>query len=156
MKSKIAGIIFLSLAATIFAADTNELAIIPLPQKMEIRAGVFKLTAATKICADFGSARTAEQLAVTLRKSTGYPLKASLKLFPKMAARNAILLTTRNAGTNLGAEGYELAVAKNSVVIRARTQAGLFFWGQTFFQVCPPENFFINVVATFELYMPIG
>src|SRR5258706_478830 len=154
MKSKIAGIIFLSLAATIFAADTNELAIIPLPQKMEIRAGVFKLTAATKIFADFGSARTAEQLAVTLRKSTGYPLKASLKLFPKMAARNAILLTTRNAGTNLGAEGYELAVAKNSVVIRARTQAGLFYGVQTLLQLLPPEIFSTNVVTTADWQMP--
>jgi len=39
MKSIIAGTIFTSLAATIFAADTNSPAIIPLPQKMEMRDG---------------------------------------------------------------------------------------------------------------------
>src|SRR5258707_15821485 len=99
MKSKIAGILFLSLAVTIFAAGTNSTAIIPLPQKIELRDGAFKLSPDTKIFTDFGSTRTAEQLAVPLRKSTGYPLKVSLKLFPKMAVRNAILLTTRNVNT---------------------------------------------------------
>src|SRR5450432_3824776 len=111
MKSRIAGIIFALLAATIFAADTNSPAIIPLPQKMEPRAGVFKLTADTRIFTDFSSTRTAGQLAATICKSTGYPFKVDLKLFPQMTARNAILLTTKNAGANLGAEGYELTVA---------------------------------------------
>jgi hexosaminidase len=154
MKSIIAGIFFLSLAATIFAADTNSTAIIPLPQKMELRAGVFKLTAGTRIFTDFGSTRTAEQLAAPIRKSTGYPLKVSLKLFPQMTAQNAILLTTKNASTNLGAEGYELIVATNSVVIRARTQAGLFYGVQTLSQLLPPEIFSTNVVTNVNWQIP--
>jgi hexosaminidase len=154
MKSKIAGIIFLSLAATIFAADTNSPAIIPLPQKMEMRAGVFKLTAGTRIFTGFGSTRTAEQLASAISKSTGYPFKVNLKLFPWFSARNAILLTTKNAGANLGAEGYELTVATNSVVIRARTQAGLFYGVQTLLQLLPPEIFSTNLVTDARWQIP--
>jgi hexosaminidase len=154
MKSKIAGIVFLSLAATVFAADTNSPAIIPLPQKMELRAGAFKLSPDTKIVTDFGSRETGKFLAEPLRKSTGYPVKTGIKFFGATAGANSILLTTKNADTNLGAEGYELIVATNSVVIRAPTQAGLFYGVQTLLQLLPPEIFSTNVVTSPDWQIP--
>jgi hexosaminidase len=154
MKSKIVGIVFLSLAATIFAADTNSPAIIPLPQKMELRNGAFKLSPDTKIVTDFGSRETGKFLAEPLRKSTGCPVKTGIKFFGATAGANSILLTTKNADTNLGAEGYELIVATNSVVIRAPTQAGLFYGVQTLLQLLPPEIFSSNAVANMDWEIP--
>ncbi|HTA95899.1 MAG TPA: beta-N-acetylhexosaminidase [Verrucomicrobiae bacterium] len=150
MKSKIAGIIFLSLTATIFAADTNSPAIIPLPQKIELSGGAFKIAPDTKIFTDFGSRKTEKFLTEQIRKSTGCPLKTGVKFFATAAIENGIFLTTKNANTNLGAEGYELIVATNSIVIRAPTQAGLFYGAQTLLQLLPPEIFSSNVVTNVD------
>src|SRR5882724_13515391 len=108
MKSKIAGLLFLSLTATTQAASSNTLAVIPLPQKMELRDGAFKLTADTRVYVDSASRATAPFLTERLRPSTGYPLKTSTKFFSSSAVPGGILLTTKNAETNLGPESYEL------------------------------------------------
>jgi hexosaminidase len=154
MKKLLVEILFFGLAATVFAADTNELAIIPLPQKMEMRDGAFKLLPDIKIVTDFSSRKTGKFLAARLRKSTGYPAKTSLKFISSAAVANGILLTTKNAGTNLGAEGYQLIVATNSVVIRAPTQAGLFYGVQTLLQLLHPEIFSTNIVANANWQIP--
>jgi hexosaminidase len=141
-------------AATVFAADTNELALIPLPQKVQQLGGAFHLTPQTRIYADWSSRKTAKLLAERLRQSTGYPLKVKTKFFSSTAIPNCILLTTKNANTNLGTEGYELSVATNSVVIRAPTQVGLFYGGQTLLQLLPPQIFSTNVVANENWQIP--
>src|ERR1700722_13320209 len=148
MKSKIAGIIFLFLAARIFAADTNELAIIPLPRKMELRDGVFELTPKSKIYTDVDSLQTGTFFGERIHQSTGYEiLPPPARFSPITLGKNTIFLTTANADTNLGAEGYELIVATNSIVIRAPTQAGLFYGAQTLLQLLPPEIFSTNLVS---------
>lgn len=154
MKSKIAVLIFLSFTATIFAASTNALAIIPLPQKMDLRDGAFQVTAGTRVFADSASRATAKFLADGLRPSTGYPLKVNTKYFGSAAISGGILLMTKNADTNLGLEGYELTVATNSIVIRAPTQAGLFYGVQTLFQLLPPEIFSTNKVKDVAWQIP--
>jgi hexosaminidase len=154
MKSWIIAI-FLCLSATaIFANNTNAPAIIPQPQKLKLRAGVFKLAPDAKIFANPGSIETANQLATTLRRSTGYPLKVSTKFFSGTAVKGGILLTTRSAGTNLGAEGYELTVAPDAIVIRAPTQAGLFYGTQTLLQLLPPEIFAMQTVTRTDWQIP--
>ena len=57
------------------------------------------------------------------------------------------MFTTKDADTNLGDEGYELTVTTNGVVIRAATQAGLFYGGETLMQLLPTEIFSTNVVT---------
>jgi len=144
----------LFLAATVLAADTNELALLPLPQQIARSDGAFALTPQTQIRADWGSRQTARQLAQCLRPATGYPLKVKTKWFSSAAIPAAIFLTTRDASTNLGPEGYELTVNTNGVVIRAPTQAGLFYGVQTLLQLLPPEIFSSNVVAAAGWQMP--
>jgi hexosaminidase len=154
MKSCVTGFFLCLLAATIWAADTNNLAIIPWPQKLTLQAGAFRLTPATRIYVDFGSRETAEFLTARLRLSTGYPLTAHLKFFSGKAVKNGILLTTRDADPHLGAEGYNLTVTPESVVIRAPTQTGLFYGVQTLLQLFPPEIFSTNRVGHITWQIP--
>jgi len=154
MKSQIAGLIFAFLTATSFAANTNTLAVIPLPQKIELRDGVFHLAGTTAVYVDSASRTTAEFLTERLRSATGYPLKISTKPFSAKTSVDAIFLTTENANTNLGPEGYELSVTARSVVIRAPTQAGLFYGVQTLFQLLPPEIFSTNRAPRMSWLIP--
>jgi hexosaminidase len=142
-------------AVSALADDTNELALIPEPQKVQQLDGTFTLTPQTAIYADRDSRKTAELLAERLRKSTCYPLKVHWKMLSAVP-QDAILLTTKKANAQLGAEGYDLTVATNGVVIRAPAQAGLFYGGQTLLQLFPPEIFSTNLAKVPIITLPLG
>jgi hypothetical protein len=72
------------------ASSASAPAIIPLPQKIEGRAGEFKLLPATRILADASSTGTGDYLAERLRKSTGYPLKVEALTSARISASNWI------------------------------------------------------------------
>lgn len=144
--SRVAGILFFVLAMAAFAAPP---ALIPLPQLMQTNAGEFLLCppqvipgapapAPTRILVDGAARETGEYLATMLFKSTGYRFKIVTNSGAVPVAQT-ILLTTNSALASLGAEGYELTVATNSVVIRAPASAGLFYGVQTLLQLLPPE-----------------
>jgi hexosaminidase len=153
MRSKLlTGIAASLLAATALAVD--EPALIPQPQKMERREGVFKLLPDTRIYTDRAASDTGDALASRLRLATGYPLKTGAKWFASAPVANGILLTTKGAASGLGAEGYELTVAASSVVIRAPSQAGLFYGVQTLLQLLPPAIFSSKVVAGADWAVP--
>ena len=144
----------LLIAPPVIADGMNPPAIIPQPQKLELRAGEFTLTAATRVYADSASRETGKILADRLRPATGLPFKNATKLIGGTAVSGAILLTTRNANTNLGPEGYELTVEPDSIVIRAPTQTGLFYGVQTLLQLLPPAIFSKNLVTGTEWQIP--
>jgi hexosaminidase len=154
MKSKITRLILLSFAAVAHAVGSNAPAVIPLPQKMELRDGAFQLTVRTRIYVDSASRATGRFLTERLRPSTGFPLKTGTKYSGAAAVPGGILLTTRNADAGLGPEGYELTVASDSIVIRAPTQAGLFYGVQTLFQLLPPEVFSTNLAPNVAWQIP--
>lgn len=153
MKHWLTSIALLFSSVTVFAAP----ALIPLPQQMQIQAGTFTLCPAQlipgapspapmKILVDGASRETGEFLAMQLFKSTGYRFEIATNSGVAPVPQ-AILLTTNSAITNLGAEGYELTVATNSVVIRAPAAAGLFYGVQSLLQLLPPEILSLRPVS---------
>lgn len=153
MKSKIVSLLFALSVATVLA-ETSTVSIIPLPQKMELRDGTFKLAGETRIYADSASRAAGEFLADHLRPATGYSVKVSTKIPAEEGAIKGILLTVKSASTNLGPEGYELTVAAESIVIRAPAQAGIFYGVQTLLQMLPPEIFSSNRVESVNWQIP--
>lgn len=125
-------------AAAVLAGETGSPALIPAPEKMERRPGQFTLRPDTRILVDKRSAKTGRYLAEQLRKSTGYQFKVSTGKNADAIA-GAIIFTTADAKKDLGAEGYQLVIATNSVVIHAAEPAGLFYGVQTLLQLLPPE-----------------
>ena len=130
---------------TALAAGRPVPAIIPLPEKIESRGGTFVLGLKTAIVVDSASRDTGEYLARRLRQSTGYP-------FPVRGgvASGGIVLTTQAARSDLGPEGYELAVTRGSIVIRASEQAGIFYGVQTLLQLLPPEVFASQTITNVD------
>ena len=129
-------------------------ALIPQPQSLELKDGVFALAAGTRIYTDPASADTGIYLADHLRPATGYRLKVSSKSAPDAATVSGIILTTQNADAGLGAEGYELTAKTHVIVITAPTQAGLFYGVQTLLQLLPPEIYATQQVKGVDWRLP--
>jgi len=147
-KLRLVAIAFsLAVVATFGAAP----AIIPLPQQMQLRSGLFTLCPAqtipgvpaiapTKILVDAAAQPTGQYLAALLFKSTGCEFEIE-STTATSSIKGAILLSAANTNANLGAEGYELTVDPGSVIISARTDAGVFYGVQSLLQLFPPQIF---------------
>lgn len=138
MKRYLPVLLISFLARVAFCADTKGPAIIPAPEKMEIREGQFQLGPATHIDVDAASVATGEFLAAKLRSSTGYKLPIWTNSRPE-TLKATIRLSTIDAKPSLGGEGYELDVCMDGIYIAAPTQAGLFYGCQTLLQLFPAE-----------------
>lgn len=125
--------------ATSSALVVNEPALIPQPQSLTRLEGSFKLAEGMTIYTDATAAETGRMLAGKFRQATGWQLRVSNQPASGEKITDGILLTTAGADTALGAEGYELIVSTNSVVIRAPAAAGLFYGAVTLVQLLPPE-----------------
>jgi hexosaminidase len=130
-------VLLLALSVSTLAVAA-EPAIIPAPEKMTVREGVFTLGPETLILVDKKSKATGAFLAERLRAATGFPFPAKSA---DKSTSGSILLTTKGSDASLGPEGYELIVAPDSVVILAPEEAGLFYGVETFLQLLPPEAF---------------
>ena len=133
-------IALVSLTLAIPALALNEPAIIPQPQHLTRLAGSFHFTPDTRIYTDADSADTGNLLAMQLRKSTGGAFQVGGKTSAELNVTDGIVLTTSGVDASLGAEGYELVVSSNAVVIRAPTQAGLFYGAVTLLELLPPQS----------------
>jgi hexosaminidase len=143
MKVSISQVLVVSffISASALAAEP---ALIPAPQEMQSQEGVFALHSNTKILANAAAKPAAAFLAEHLRHGTGFGFTVRS---PGKSTAGNILLTTEGSEPALGAEGYELTVTPDSVLIRAPADAGLFYGVETFLQLLPPEVLAAKPVA---------
>ncbi len=127
------------LAVKVFAAGSNDIALVPLPQKMERLKGTFILGPKTQIAVGKDAETTGDYLANRLRECTGLPVPVRTGTKDRKPGRNSILLTTNGAPPGTGPEAYELEVRPNSVLIRSSSSAGLFYGTQTLLQLMPAD-----------------
>ena len=119
-------------------ATLSEHAVIPAPLSVVSAGGApFVLSAASAIVASSGAgdaARIGEMLGALLRPSTGYRLPVTVA--DGAVPRGSIALRLGGAA-DLGAEGYELTIAADSIRIVAANPAGLFYGVQSLRQLLP-------------------
>src|SRR4051812_36473522 len=132
--------------------DLPAVAVIPAPMEVTQRSGIpFTITAGTSIVADSTSPMMQPAIAAltsVLRPSTGFtlpvvsaqnPVPIALPANLDTTPRNAIVLRllTFIAPDPLGSEGYSISVDRDSVIITASGDAGLFHGVQTVRQLLP-------------------
>lgn len=104
---------------------------VPLPAKVELAEGRFKLTDTTTIVAPAALANEANFLAAHLRAAAGLPAP--------VATSGAGITLSLDA--SLPAEGYSLEITPTRVTIKGGAAAGVFYGVQTFMQTLPPSVF---------------
>ena len=104
--------------------------VVPAPVSADAGGGSFVLDESTQIRADQAAIPVAEHLADAVRPLTGVALMVSSE--PGASSEIALRL---DGADRLGAEGYELDVTPDGVVLRAHEPAGLFHGVQTFGQL---------------------
>ena len=129
----------LALAISREDACAEGVSLVPRPVKLELVSGVFELNGQTTLAASSEAEAEARKLAARLRITTGLALPVT----GSQRRSNAIVLELdRSLEPRLGAEGYRLSVKPGRVIIRAGSEAGLFYGGVTFRQLLPaaPEG----------------
>ncbi len=115
--------------------------IIPKPEQIRIKKGVFTIFKDTKIVIHPDTEKmryTVTYLNNMLSISSGYTLQV-MTSDDSAVKDNIIVLTTQGADSKLGDEGYDLSIHKNAVRIEANTAAGVFYGVQTIRQLLPLE-----------------
>ncbi|WP_328617499.1 beta-N-acetylhexosaminidase [Amycolatopsis sp. NBC_00355] len=119
--------------STASAAPVPFSSVVPAPASAVPASGVtFTLGSGVAISADV--AAIGEQLATTLRRSTGY----TIPVHSPPSGTDGVRLLLTGAPDSVGDQGYQLDVTASGVVVRARQAAGLFAGVQTLLQLLPP------------------
>lgn len=119
--------------------------LIPQPVEITELGGEWELKPDTVIFySGKGAQQPAELLAEQLRPATGFKLPVKKKTFWRSKEGNIVFQSLEDAA--LGEEGYEVDIT-DFVSIKAPSNAGLFYGGQTFRQLLPPEIYFSELAS---------
>jgi hexosaminidase len=117
------------------------IALIPEPVSLQRGTGTFVLSSATSIQLpgkpekDPARLKIAQYLRDEIRPATGLDLKISREA----SSAGIQLLLNNKPDAQLGAEGYQLEVSPEKVLIRANHTSGLFYGVQSLLQLLPKE-----------------
>ncbi len=124
-------IIVLVLTLLNVKAFDSKLSLIPLPQKIHINHGEFSLSNKTAlICnekdlSNYFSQKIKEFSGITLNE--------------RKSSNNKIVIKIDNQFPHKNKEAYKLVITKDSIILTASTNEGLFRGMQTIFQLIPPD-----------------
>lgn len=123
--------------SVLFNTQAQDISIIPEPVSLEVKNGIFSLSANTIIsipAKNPEATKVASYLVEKIKSSTGYQLKTS-----EGESTNGIQLKLTKLDPKFGNEGYTLDATDKGVVITANSHAGLFYGVQTLLQLLPNE-----------------
>ena len=115
-------------------------AIVPLPSSVQMSpADTFTIDSTTAVVVASGGGAGAERIASYLATMLGGPMAPPARTLAEgeAAPPRSILLALDPSKTALGLEGYQLAVARDGVILTAAQPNGLFYGVQTIRQLLP-------------------
>lgn len=133
-----------------YANSSLKVNIIPKPNALTSKKGVFKITKNTGISISTHTPKVASivNLFITsINQASGFNLKAK----PKKENINFVLNETLK---ELGPEGYKIDVSQNKITIEAYKSAGLFYGTQTILQMLPSAIQSASAVKNVEWIVP--
>ena len=138
-SSCISFIIILLFHLPSIAQETTQLSkagihIIPYPQQVKLRGDDFTFEKNLTIVLDKNATEGDKFAAAELTKYLKEKLDIQTSIQSAPFAKS-IILTRKNADRKLSDEGYSLTTEKDRVIVRAKTEAGLFYGVQTFLQL---------------------
>lgn len=114
------------------SSNANVINIIPFPNSLIQKKGVFEITETTKIIADKDTKSIAQLFINKIKKATDFDLA-----FANNDTRNIIAFELDESIEHH--EGYELSVTTDRINLKAKTENGLFYAMQTLRQLLPKE-----------------
>ena len=143
-KTRVNWYILVILSGFIFSCDKaikafEPIAVIPEPEFVEILDGNFLISGKTDILIDKKTGKMGKYLSELLSPATGY--KFTIREYSRKKARRSsnITLLIDTLLIKMGDEGYSLNVNHKGVLIKAGTEAGVFYGIQTLRQLLPNE-----------------
>ena len=136
VRTLLATAIAAAISSLVAHAEESKPTVIPQPEKMELREGLFTLGPETTIVVAADTHGEGEYLANLLRVPTGFDF-AVREFSQPDTHTNCIVLRTVADKSHLGPEGYELRVTKDRVLAEAPAAAGVFYACQTLRQILP-------------------
>lgn len=115
--------------------DLTKESLIPKPVSVTATGESFSLKGANIVVGDALKDILGNYLATELNTAAG--LNPSVITTPEAAAPGTINLVVEESDAALGAEGYELTIAKEGITINANQPAGAFYGIQTLLQLVP-------------------
>ena len=140
--------------ATAAALGANRPALIPTPQKMEVREGVFELQPTAHIYVQKATEDTGRFLAARVQLAAGWKGEVTVTEGLEAEPKGSIKIMLVSGDSGLGAEGYRLDVSPERVQIKAADAAGAFYGVQSLLQLLPPQIFSTQLVSGVKWEIP--